>query len=68
MKKLLYKINLPLMYIGVGIIIFCVFVIGDNDGDGRIEAISLMYIGGACCAVAGVMIIYRRVVGEDKDI
>lgn len=48
------------MFIGVALILFCVFVLGDENGDGQIDNKTLMIISGILIFIGGMMRIYRN--------
>lgn len=60
MKKTLYKIANPTMYIGIAIILLCVFILGDENGDGQIDNKPLMIIGGIFIFIGGLIRYYQN--------
>ena len=60
MKNRIYKIADYLIYIGVALILTCTFILGDEDGDGKIDNKELMIIGGSLIFVGGIITIYKN--------
>ncbi|WP_418513698.1 hypothetical protein [Corallibacter sp.] len=60
MKNFLYKIANILIYSGVGVILMCVFILGDENGDGQVDNKPLMIAGGVLCFIGGMIRIYRN--------
>lgn len=60
MESLIFKVANILIYLGVALIMFCVVVLGDNDGDGQIHNKVSMIIGGVFVFLGGVVRIYRN--------
>ena len=63
----LINLGWKIAFSGLAIILYCVFILGDKDGDGQVDNMDLMYVGQVPLLIGGLIIIYCRLTGQDDD-
>jgi len=63
----LFNLGWKICFSGGVIIFFSVFILGDENGDGQVDNIALMYLGAVPLLIGGLIVIYCRITGQDDD-